>query len=69
MSVKLLTEQHLEFLCLKGGCTGSPKSTLVKMSHCWKPNVMAQMVLQGHSNSPTLATHMSLNLESLDSQV
>ena len=23
MTVKLLTEQHLEFLSLKGGCTGS----------------------------------------------
>ena len=31
---KLLTEQHLEFLCLKGGCTCLSKSTLVKMPHC-----------------------------------
>ena len=30
MSVKLLTEHHLEFLSLKGGCTGSSESTLVK---------------------------------------
>ena len=30
MIVKLLTERHLEFLSLKGGCTGSPESTLVK---------------------------------------
>ena len=36
MSVKLLTEHHLEFLCLKGGYTGSSESTLVKMPHCWK---------------------------------
>ena len=28
-SVKLLTEQHLEFLSLKGGCTGSSESTQV----------------------------------------
>ena len=28
MSVKLLTEHHLEFLSLKGGCTGSSESTL-----------------------------------------
>ena len=35
MSVKLLTEHHLEFLSLKGGCTGSSESTLVKMPHCW----------------------------------
>ena len=31
MSVKLLTEHHLEFLSLKGGCTGSSESRLVKM--------------------------------------
>ena len=43
MSVKLLTEHHLEFLSLKGGCTGSPESTLVKIPHCWKSCVMAQM--------------------------
>ena len=27
MIVKLLTEHHLEFLCLKEGCRGSPEST------------------------------------------
>ena len=32
MIVKLLTEHHLEFLSLKGGCIGSSESTLVKMS-------------------------------------
>ena len=36
MIVKLLTEHHLEFLSLKGGCRGSSKSTLVKMPNCWK---------------------------------
>ena len=30
MTVKLLTDQHLEFLSLKGDCTGSSESTLVK---------------------------------------
>ena len=35
MSVKLLTEHHLEILSLKGGCTGSSESTLVKIPHCW----------------------------------
>ena len=34
MSVKLLTEHRLEFVCLKGGCTGSSESTLVRMPHC-----------------------------------
>ena len=31
MSVKLLTEHRLELASLKGGCTGSSESTLVKM--------------------------------------
>ena len=43
MTVKLLAKQHLEFLSLKGGCTGSSESTLVKMPHCWKSRVVAQM--------------------------
>ena len=45
MSVRLLTEHHLEFLSLKGGCTGSSESTLVKMPHCWKSHVTAQIYL------------------------
>ena len=45
MNVKLLTEHHLEFLSLKGGCTGLSKSTLVNMPHCWKSHVMAQFNL------------------------
>ena len=45
LSVKLLTEHHLEFLSLKGGCTGSSESTLVKMPHCWKSHVAAHFVL------------------------
>ena len=43
MSVKQLTEHHLEFLSLKGGCIGSSESTLVKMPHCWKSHVTAHM--------------------------
>ena len=43
MIVKLLTERHLEFLSLKGGCTGSSESTLVKMSNCWKSRALAQI--------------------------
>ena len=39
MSFKLLTEHHLEFLSLQGGCTGSVKSIYVKMPHCWKSHV------------------------------
>ena len=36
MSVKILTEHHLEFLSFKEGCTDSSGSTLIKMQHCWK---------------------------------
>ena len=43
MSVKLLTEHHLEFLSLKGGCTCLSESTLVKMPHCWKSHVMGHL--------------------------
>ena len=43
MSFKLLTEYHLEFLSLKGGCTDSPESILVKIPHCWKSNVAAEL--------------------------
>ena len=44
MNVKLLVEQHLGFLSLKGGCTGSSESIHVKMPHCWKSHVAAQIV-------------------------
>ena len=40
MSVKLPTKHHLVFLSLKGACTGSSESTLVKMPHCWKSHVV-----------------------------
>ena len=43
MIVKLLTEHHLEFVRLKGGCTGSSESTLVKMSNCWKSHALAHI--------------------------
>ena len=43
-SVKLLTEHHLEFLSLKGGCTGLSESTLVKMPDCWKSHVVTHFL-------------------------
>ena len=46
MIVKLLTEHHLEFLSLKGGCRSSSESTLVKMSNCWKSHAAAHLVLE-----------------------
>ena len=41
MIVKLLTEQHLEFLSLKGGLRGLSESTLVKMLNCWESHAAA----------------------------
>ena len=38
---KQLTEHDLDCLSLKGGCTGSPESTLVNMPHCLKSHVAA----------------------------
>ena len=46
MILKLLTEHHLEFLSLKGGCRGLSESTLVKMSNCWKSHAAALNVLK-----------------------
>ena len=43
MIVKLLTEHDLEFLSVKGGCTGSSEAALVKMTHCLKSQASAQL--------------------------
>ena len=45
MIVKLLIEQHLEFLSLTGGGRGSSESTHVKMSNCWKSHAVAHMII------------------------
>ena len=50
MIVELLTEHHLEFLSLKGGCRGSSESTLVKMSNCWKSHAAAHFILMAISS-------------------
>ena len=55
MAIKLLTEQHLEFLSLTGGCTGSSESTLVKIPHCWKSHAAAQI-----SNIETIWSEISM---------
>ena len=44
MIVNLLTEHHLEFQSLKGGCRGSSESTLVKMPHCWKSHATTHIL-------------------------
>ena len=43
MVVKLLTDHNLKFLSLKGGCRRSSESKHVKMPHCWKSHVTAQI--------------------------
>ena len=50
MTVKLLTEHHLEFLRLKGGCTGSSESTHVKIPHCWTSHATAHFTVLPHRN-------------------
>ena len=45
MTVKLLTEHHLELLSLKRGFTGSYQSTLVKMRHYCKSDVVAHIAV------------------------
>ena len=41
VTIKLLTEHHLEFLDLKGNCTCLSVYTLVKMPHCCKSHAAA----------------------------
>ena len=58
MSVELLTEHHLGFLSLTGGCRGSSESTHVKMPNCWKSHATAhiiKLVNKGKSLSDTMA--------------
>ena len=43
MNVNLLTEQHLVFLRLKGGCTDLSESTNVNMPHGWKSHFSAHI--------------------------
>ena len=45
MIVKLLTEHHMEFLSLKGGCRGSSESTLAQVSNCWKSHAVAHIII------------------------
>ena len=47
MTLRPLTEHHLEFLSLKGGCTCSSEVTLVIIWHCWKSHVAAYNFLCG----------------------
>ena len=56
MTVKLLTEHHLEFLRLKGGCRGLDESTLDKMPHCWNSHAAAHEPVHEISNNVVCVT-------------
>ena len=62
MIVRLLTDIHLEFLSLKGGCRGLSESTLrlVKMSNCWKSNAVAQKMFPNHNQNVTQKSPISV---------
>ena len=68
--VKLLTEHHLEFLSFKGGCTGSSEFTLVKMPHCWKSRVTAQIIVLTKPGSldPLSSAKRSENIDQINTQ-
>ena len=67
MIVKLLTEHHLEFLSLKGGCRGSSESTLVKMSNCRKSHAVAHMTFRSSSLPDAIAGAIH-NVPTMDTQ-
>ena len=62
MIVKLLTEPHLDFLSLKGGCRGSSESTLVKMSNCWKSHAAAHLVKSRTPEKSYLFSFLNQNI-------
>ena len=62
MIIKLLTEQHLKFLSLTGGCIGSFESTLVKMQHCCKSHATAHLKLYQVTESSLKTTVGMLTL-------
>ena len=43
---------------MKGDCTGSSESTLVKMPHCWKSHVVAHLVVD-FSNKSEVVENLS----------
>ena len=54
MTIKPLTEHHLELLSFKRGCTSSSESTLVKMPHCWKSHVVTHIHIKNINDICTL---------------
>ena len=57
MSVKLLTEHHIEFLGLNGGSTYSSQSTPVKMPHCWNSYRSPKCLNRQISEQTTIAVN------------
>ena len=62
MTVKLLTEHHLEFVSLKGGCRGLSESTHVKIPHCLKSHVTAYILIidEGPPHDTATKRHKTL---------
>ena len=60
MTIKLLIKQHFDFLSLTRGCIGSSESTHVKISHCWKSHVTAQIPGRVAQSVTCLATDACL---------
>ena len=69
MSVKLLTEHHLEFLSFKGSCTGLSVSTFVKMPHCWIGHVAAHFIDNLHSSNTGALARLTCVYKSLNNLV
>ena len=64
MILRLLTERHLEFASLKVGCTGSSESIRVKIPHCWKSHVTAQLCIP-YAQMPLIYTHADISNDAL----
>ena len=45
ISSKIKRSKVTDYAALKGGCTGSPESTHVKIPHCWNSQVVAHILL------------------------
>ena len=60
MSVELLTEHHLEFLSLKGGCRGLSESTLVKNATLLEISCLGSNILcNANENDPNDITKVT----------
>ena len=71
MDILLQTEHYLEFLSLKGGCTGSSEFVHVKMQNWWKSHVAAQIsFIQGWQawKDDTAANNMKIRCRGFDDE-